>query len=205
MSVELCLAFIAATVVLGLIPGPNAALTVANSVNYGPRYGLLTVAGTGSAMIPQLALTILGMSTMLNAMAGIFEVLRWIGVLYLLYIGFIQWVAPPVDLTGIKAQPKSVKEIFWRGFLVSSTNPKTLLFYGAFFPQFIDMKGNVPMQLVTLSAMFIAVIVTIDSGWALLAGSARRFLIGRGRLRNRVSGGFMMAAAAGLALARKAH
>jgi homoserine/homoserine lactone efflux protein len=203
MSFELVLAFIAATTVLGLIPGPNVALTVANSVTYGPRYGLMTVAGTGSAMVPQLALTILGMSTMLTTMAGIFEILRWVGVAYLLYIGYRQWVAPPVDLTGIQAQPKSVKEIFWRGFLVSSTNPKTLLFYGAFFPQFIDIHGNVPVQLITLSAIFITVIVCIDSGWALLAGSARRFLMGRGRLRNRVSGGFMMAAAAGLALARK--
>lgn len=205
MTPELCLAFIAATVVLGFIPGPNVALTVANSVTYGPRYGLLTVAGTGSAMIPQLALTVLGMSTMLTSMAGIFEVLRWVGVAYLLYIGYRQWIAPPVDLTGIHAQLKSVKEIFWRGFLVSSTNPKTLLFYGAFFPQFINMNGNVPMQLVFLSTMFIVLIVMIDSGWALLAGSARRFLMGRGKLRNRISGGFMMAAASGLALAHKSH
>lgn len=200
---EMLLAFIGATIVLGLIPGPNVALNVANSVTYGPRYGFLTVAGTSAAMIPQLALTCIGMAAALRFLSDVFEILRWAGVAYLVYIGWRQWVAPVVDLTAIHAQPKSVKAIFWRGFLVSLTNPKTLLFYGAFFPQFVDVQEPLLPQMVVLSAIFLVVITMIDCTWSLLAGTARRFLVARGRLRNRIGGGFLIAAAAGLALARK--
>ena len=203
MPAEFLFAFIVATTILGLIPGPNVALTVANSVTWGTRYGLLNVAGTSAAMIPQLALTCLGMVTLLSTLSSLFETLRWIGVLYLLYLGWKQWIAPAINLTKVRPQPKSVKEIFWRGFLVSSTNPKTLLFYGAFFPQFIVADAPIMPQLVMLSTTFLIVITIIDSGWALLAGSARGFLEMRGKLRNRISGGFLIAAALGLALARK--
>lgn len=200
---EMLLAFIGATIVLGLIPGPNVALNVANSVTYGPRYGLLTVAGTSAAMVPQLALTCIGMATALRFLSDVFDILRWAGVAYLAYIGWRQWVAPVVDLTAIRAQPKSVAEIFWRGFLVSSTNPKTLLFYGAFFPQFVDPQKPALPQFLILSLLFLGVITMIDCAWSLLAGTARRFLAARGRLRNRIGGGFLIAAAAGLALARQ--
>ena len=203
MPVELLAAFIAATIILGLIPGPNVALTVANSITYGPRYGLLTVAGTSAAMVPQVILTCIGMVTVLSLLSGVFDVLRWVGVAYLACLGWRQWHAPPLDLSAIPPQPKSITAIFWRGFFVSSTNPKTLLFYGAFFPQFIDGQNPVLPQLVILSLTFVTVITLIDSSWALLAGTARKFLAARGTLRNRISGGFLMAAAAGLALARK--
>jgi len=203
LPIEFLLAFVAAVTVLGLIPGPNVALTVANSITYGPRYGLLTVAGTSAAMVPQLALTCIGMVTVLSLLSNIFDFMRWIGVAYLLYLGWREWTAPAIDLTAIQPQPKSIWTIFWRGFLVSSTNPKTLLFYGAFFPQFVDQQYPLLPQLGLLSVLFMTIITLIDSCWALLAGTMRGFLAGRGRLRNRISGGFLIAAAAGLALARK--
>src|SRR6185369_974295 len=103
MTFDLYLAFIAATVVLILIPGPNVALIVANSVAHGPRAGLLTVAGTGSAMVLQLALTVLGMSTLLLVLADWFELLRWAGVAYLLWIGLQAWRSPAIDLTRTSA------------------------------------------------------------------------------------------------------
>jgi threonine/homoserine/homoserine lactone efflux protein len=186
-----------------LIPGPNVALIVANSVAYGPRYGFLTVAGTSSAMVPQLALTALGMSAALGALAEWFEWVRWLGVLYLVYIGVTQWRAPAVDLTQTKPQPKSVRAIYARGLLVSLTNPKTLLFYGAFFPQFVVVNGSMLRQVVLLSVTFLAVAVFWDCAWAALAGRARGLLASRGRLRNRLSGGILIGAGIGLALARE--
>ena len=83
MSLELYLAFVAASVALALMPGPNVAIIVSNAISYGPRYGLLTVAGTSSAMVPQLAVATMGLSAVLSFMAEWFEVLRWIGVAYL--------------------------------------------------------------------------------------------------------------------------
>ena len=200
---DLYLAFVLATVVLILIPGPNVALIVANSVAYGSRYGLLTVAGTGSAIAIQLALTVLGMAALLGALAEWFEWLRWAGVAYLVYLGVRVWCAPATDLGGIAPQPKSVRALFWRGFLVSATNPKTLLFYGAFFPQFVDPGHDLASQLLMLSASFLVISTLGDVCWALLVGSARGLLAGRARLRNRLTGGLLIGASLGLALARK--
>ena len=92
MSIELYLAFVAATAVLMLIPGPNVALVVATSIAHGPRYGLVTVAGTSSAMALQLTVTALGMTSLLTVLAGWLEWLRWVGAAYLLYPVFPRWI-----------------------------------------------------------------------------------------------------------------
>ncbi len=198
----LFLAFVAAVTVLMLIPGPNVALIVANSVAYGSRYGLLTLAGTSSAMVVQLALTALGMTAVLGTLGVWFEWLRWAGVVYLLFLGIAQWRAPVVDLSRTRAEPKSARAIYLRALLVSLTNPKTLLFFGAFFPQFVSLSRPVGLQIVTLSVTFLAIALLVDSLWALVAGRARGLLASRGRLRNRLSGGMLIGAGAALAFAR---
>jgi homoserine/homoserine lactone efflux protein len=202
IDASLLLAFIATVTVLMLIPGPNVALIVANSVAYGARYGLLTVAGTSSAMVVQLGLTALGMTELLGTLGVWFAWLSWIGVAYLLYVGVMQWRAPVVDLTRTRAEPKSARAIFVRALLVSLTNPKTLFFYGAFFPQFIVMTRDVGSQVAILSAVFLGIAIVVDGAWALVAGRARGLLATRGRLRNRVSGGMLIGASAALALVR---
>ncbi len=203
MSYELYLTFVAATVMLILIPGPNVALIVANSVAHGARHGLVTVAGTSAAMVIQLALTILGVGGFLALMASWFEWLRWLGVAYLLYLGFAAWTSPATDLTKVRASQATPAQMFVRGFLVSLTNPKTLLFYSAFLPQFITRGSDATSQLMILAATFLTIAVILDSAWALLASRARSVLALNGRLRNRITGAFFISAAAGLALARK--
>ncbi|CAM5764028.1 transporter [Labrys miyagiensis] len=198
----LYLAFLGAVLVLMLIPGPNVALIVANSIAHGSRYGLLTVAGTSTAMVLQLSLTALGMSEVLGTMGAWFEVLRWIGVAYLVWLGVKQWRSPAVDLPAGRPEARSPRRIFTRALLVSLTNPKTLLFYGAFFPQFVNMEAPVGLQVVILSASFLAMAVFVDSGWALLAGRARGLLASRARLRNRLSGGLLIGAGTALAMVR---
>jgi homoserine/homoserine lactone efflux protein len=200
---QLYAAFVLAAAVLILIPGPNVALIVANSLAWGPRYGLLTVAGTSSAMVLQLALTALGMTALLGILAEWFEWLRWIGVAYLVWIGVQQWRAAPVDLTRTAPQPRSRREIFAHGFLISLTNPKTLLFYAAFFPQFVVAERDAGPQIAVLSLTFLAVAVLLDGAWAVLAARSRGALAMRGRLRNRLTGGLLIGAGLGLALARK--
>jgi len=200
---ELYWTFVVATVVLMLIPGPNVALIVANSVAYGARYGLLAVAGTSAAVVPQLVVAALGMSALLSALGQWFELLRWLGVAYLIYLGVQHWRAPPADLQLARPAPGLPARVFGRGLLVSLTNPKTLLFYGAFFPQFVSPEGDLVGQLLLLSATYLALAVAIDSGWALLAARARNLLASRSRLRNRLTGGLLIGAGAGLALARE--
>lgn len=203
MTLDLYLAFVAAVVVLVLIPGPNVALIVANAVAHGPRTGLVTVLGTTSAMVLQLGLTVAGMTALLTLLAAWFEVLRWAGVAYLVYLGWRAWTAPPVDLTRTAPEPKSARAIWARGFLVSLTNPKTLVFYGAFLPQFVAPGADPAGQLTLLAVTFVVVAGLLDAAWALGAARFRRALAVNGTLRNRITGLLLMGAGAGLALARR--
>lgn len=204
IDLSLYLAFALATAVLILIPGPIVALIVSNSVAYGTRYGLLTILGSGLAMVLHMVVITFGMSAALGALGHWFEVLRWAGVAYLVWLGIQAWRAPAVDLTKVRAQPKSARNIVFRGFLVALSNPKTLAFYGAFFPQFISPDLPAAPQLAILCVTFVVIGVGIDSGWALMAGRLRRLLAVHGQWRNRITGTLLIGAGAGLAMVRKA-
>lgn len=205
MNPELYMAFVAATVALILLPGPNIALIVANSLSYGGRRALFTVAGTSGAMVLQLTLTCIGMTSLLLFLAEWFDWLRWLGVAYLVFLGVRAWRAPPADLERQPSREASRRRLFCQGFLVSATNPKVLLFYVAFLPQFVDPARPLVLQLVVLSLTFVAIAATLDSGFALAAGRARLWLrnVARTRLLNRLTGGFLIGAGVGLALARR--
>ncbi len=200
---SLMLFFIFSCVVLCLIPGPNVALIVSNSVAYGVRYGLITLAGTCAAMVPQLAMTTLGMTAVLTGLAAWFEWLRWAGVVYLIWLGISHWRAPVVDLTNGQSQPRSARGLMARAFVVSILNPKTLLFYSAFFPQFVDASRPFAPQVALLSVVCLLVVLIVDSGWAFLAGRARGVLAVHGKIRNRLTGGMLVGAGVGLAVARR--
>lgn len=198
----LFLAFSVAVVILALTPGPNLALIVANSVAHGPRYGLLTIAGTSSAMVVQLGFTALGMTGLMGTLGTWFEWIRWIGVAYLVYLGIAQWRTPAIGLGATPPQVKSARAICGRAFFISLTNPKILFFFGAFFPQFVDPVEPFGPQIALLSATFLVLIVIVDVGWAFAAGRARGILSAHERLRNRISGGLLIGAGIGLAFAR---
>jgi threonine/homoserine/homoserine lactone efflux protein len=202
IDVNLYFAFVVAVVLLMLLPGPMVSLIVGNSIAYGSRLGMITVAGSGSAMVIQLTLTGFGMAGLLGTLGGWFEWLRWIGAAYLVYLGIVQWRAPPSDFSADRQVLKSARAIYLRGFIVSLTNPKTLFFYGAFFPQFVTLSRPLVPQILLLSVTFVGLALVIDTGWALAAGRVRVLLAARGRLRNRISGGFLIGAGAVLALAR---
>ncbi|MFE1602742.1 LysE family translocator [Methylobacterium sp. ID0610] len=203
MPLDLYLAFLGASLVLVLIPGPNVALIVANSVAYGTRHGLATVAGTSAAMVLQLGLTVLGATTLLALLAGWFALLRWVGAAYLVWLGIRAWRAPPADLARTPPAARDAGRMVLRGFLVSLTNPKTLLFYGAFLPQFLDPRREPLPQLLLLAGTFLAVAVIGDGAWAVLAGRLRGLLGAGSRWRSRITGGVLIGAGLGLALARR--
>ena len=205
MPLDLYLAFVLASAVLILIPGPNVTLLVANSLAYGARRALATLAGTSTAIALQLAITVLGMTSLMAVLAAWFEWLRWAGVLYLVWLGAQQWRAPPVALEDVDRGRSRSRTLFWRGFLVSATNPKTLLFYAAFLPQFVDPARAPLAQLLLMSATFLALATLLDGGYDLLSGRLRRLFRGqrRARLRNRLTGSLLIGAGLGLALARR--
>ena len=196
----LLLAFAAAVTLLMLIPGPNVALIVTNSITHGVRHGLTTVLGTVAAQALSLALVTAGMTALLQEVGAWFVWLRWIGAAYLVWMGVAQWRSPARDLSSVTAQPKAA--LFAQAFLVSLINPKTLIFYGAFFPQFIVPDGDVARQATLLSVIFLGIALVIDSGWALAASRLRPLVAARGRLTGRLSGGILVGAGAALALLR---
>ncbi len=206
MPFELYLAFMAACVVLVIIPGPNVALIVANSFAHGPRYALMTVAGTSSAIIVQLALVIAGLTTMLHAMSGVFLVCKWLGVAYLIWLGVRYWRAAPPDLNAqADRAARRYRDVFAQGFLISLTNPKTLVFYAAFFPQFMHPAMPALPQFLLLGMTFLLIATVSDSGYAMLAGRIRPWLQGSrvAAWQNRVTGTLMLLCAAGLVLTRR--
>lgn len=202
---ESILALVVAAIILVLIPGPNVALIVANSLRYGFRSGLVTTLGTTSGLALQLLLVVAGMATVINVAATAFNWIRWLGVLYLLYLGIRAWREPATDLQGIRAAPPRHHGIFWRGFGLAVINPKTLLFNAAFLPQFVVAGEASVAHLSLLAAIYLAIIVTGDTLWATFASSARQVLGKFGHLRNKITGGFLLGAAASLALSRRAN
>ena len=202
MSIELYLAFVAAATVLILAPGPIVALVVANSLAHGVRYGLVTIAGASAGTAILLAVVVYGASALLSVLADWFSILRWLGVVYLLWLGLRAWRAAETDLAAT-AERKSARNIFLRGFFVSLSNPKTLLFFSAFLPQFVVPGPDMRAQLAVLAVTFLVLAIALDSLWATFAASISTVLRGRGRLRNRLTGGALMTAGLGLALARR--
>ena len=192
------LALTVATAVLVIIPGPNVALIVANSLRYGVRIGAVTVLGTTLGVAVQLLLVVLGMAAIIELAADALTWIRWAGVAYLVWLGIRTWNEPADDLGKVVAAPA----MFWRGCTVAAVNPKTLLFNAAFLPQFVASGGSAAGQLAIVAAVFLTVLLVGDMLWAMFAGGARGLLVTHAATRNRVTGGFLVAAGIGLALSR---
>ncbi len=193
------IALAAATLVLVLIPGPNVALIVANSIRYGIRMGTVTVLGTTVGVALQLATVLLGMAAIIEVAADALNWIRWAGVIYLIWLGIRTWMEPAEDLSKISAAPA----VFWRACLVAAVNPKTLLFNAAFLPQFVSSGGSATVQFAMVSGVFLTVLLLGDMSWALTAGSAGQLLEKHAAARNKITGGFLVAAAIGLSLSRR--
>ncbi len=205
ISYDLYIAYVLATSALVLMPGPIVTLTVANSLAHGAGRGVLTVLGSSAGTGVLLGLGALGMAWMLTALSEWIVWIRWIGAAYLIFLGIKQWRATPVDLKDAHADKGPVASVLLHGFVVAVTNPKTILFYVAFFPQFLDTSRPLGPQLWLMCLTFVVIAMVLDSGYAILAGHLRRWLTGseKGRLRNRITGSLLMITGAGLALVRR--
>jgi len=160
------LLFILVSIGIIIVPGPNVLVIVSNCISHGRLRGLQTVAGTSTAMIAQLFIAGVGTSWLVSTLASGFLWLKWAGVLYLCYLGF-NHLKSAVQ----KTEHMSVSGIgsFHRGFWVSLTNPKTILFFSAFLPQFVSPSEPYLGQIALLSSIFWILAVVLDSSYALLA------------------------------------
>jgi len=202
MPLELYLAYVLACAVITLIPGPTVTVIIANSLAHGPRAGLLNVAGTQLGLGLMMMILVVGLSSVIAAMGWLFDWLRWAGAAYLVWLG-VQLLRSPEAIAEARSFPVPRGGFLLQGFLVLMANPKALLWFGAFIPQFVDPAGNYVGQIVLLGVTAMAVAAVSDGAYAVLTGRAGAFLSKkRIRLLSRVSGGFLIGGGIWLALTR---
>jgi len=202
MNWELFAAFLLITVVLVVTPGPIVTLVIATGAREGIGAGLITVAGTtlGNAIL--LAAIAFGLSWVVNNMAMLFEVMRWLGAAYLVWLGIQAWRRAG-DI-GMASVPRGQVH-FWRGFAVALSNPKTIAFFTAFLPQFVDPTLPVERQLAAMCAVSVLLAACTDSAWAVAAGFGRAWFLQswRAKLLGRLSGVALIGGGLWLSLARR--
>ena len=203
MSLQLYLAYIAACVALALLPGPIVTLVIANGLRHGTRAALTNIAGVQAALLIVIGVVAIGLTSLMATMGYWFDWVRFAGAIYLVWLG-VKLIRDPVQgLKSDEAPPPPRGGFFLQGFLVALSNPKLLVFFGAFIPQFVDMSRDHLPQVALLGVTFMVVAGLTDAAYALLAGRVRSFFSARRtRMLSRVSGGFMIGGGVWLALTR---
>lgn len=171
------LAFALAALLLIAVPGPSVLFVIGRTLALGRRGGLLSVLGNAAGELLQIAAVALGVGAVLAQSVLLFSVVKFAGAAYLIYLGVqaIRHRGGGTTAAGAP-HPTSTFRILREGFIVGATNPKSIVFFVAVLPQFVDYPaGAIPVQLATLGALFLAIALVSDSGWALIAGKARRW------------------------------
>ncbi|BCJ68814.1 LysE family translocator [Polymorphospora rubra] len=194
--------FVVAIVVICLTPGPDMIYVLAHAISQGPMAGVVASAGMAVGMLVHTLAVTLGLATLMAAAPLLFDVIKWAGAAYLVYIGIRSWIdsgKPPV----VGDRPRvPLRTVLWRATVTNLLNPKIVLFYLAFLPQFVDReRGGTGVQLLVLGLLFVVVGFVIDALIALVAGKASAFLLRRrqvDKLLNRIAGTVFLALAARL-------
>jgi threonine/homoserine/homoserine lactone efflux protein len=206
VSAEILVAFIAACVLLGLTPGPNMSLIIANTLSNGLAAGFATLAGTTTGLALLVAAAAAGMTSVMVLMSEWFDAVRWAGALYLAFLGgrqlWLSWRRNGDN--AVRTSPSSRGNCYVQGLLVSLANPKVILFLGAFLPQFVDSRGDSVWQLSVLAVVFVVVLATVDIGYTLAIARVRaKFAMARLRILEGAAGVLLLIGGLALATARR--
>lgn len=204
MSIEHWLAFVAASAILLAIPGPTILLVISYALGHGRRFAAATVAGVALGDFTAMTASMLGLGALLAASAAIFTVLKWIGAAYLIYLGIKLWRAPVADTAAAgeaQGSDGSALRIFLHTYVVTALNPKSIIFFVAFLPQFLDTARPVFTQMLIFETTFL-VLATLNAGTYALMASMARQTIRKPRVQRAVNrtGGSLMIGAGLLAL-----
>jgi threonine/homoserine/homoserine lactone efflux protein len=171
--------FLGASLALLLVPGPAVLYITARSANQGRLAGLVSVMAIETANFLQAVAATLGLSAILLSSALAFDVVKYLGAAYLIYLGIRKLFAREEETEHGAIKPESLSRIYWQGVAINLLNPKTALFYFAFLPQFVDpAKGNVTVQTLLLAAIFVGMAFITDSSYALITSSLAERLRG---------------------------
>lgn len=171
--------FMGAALVLLLIPGPAVLYITARSASQGRMAGIVSVLAIETANFLQAVAAALGLSAILLSSALAFDVVKYLGAAYLIYLGVRKLMASDDGMENTGDKRESLSRIYWQGLAVNILNPKTALFFFAFLPQFVDpARGNVTAQTLLLGSIFVGMAIITDSLYALLASSLADKLAG---------------------------
>jgi homoserine/homoserine lactone efflux protein len=195
------LLYLAACIGLSVSPGPNVLLVLTHSALHGRRKAINTILGGALGFVVVVGLSMFGIGALLNSSLVWLTVLKWVGGAYLVYLGVQVWRAPAIDVQAADSSaPSSSFTLFRQGALAALTNPKALLFFAAFLPQFIDPARSLFVQFVLMAATFALVEIGTEYLLASMAQRVRPWLQRVGRRFNRACGGAFMAIGAALPL-----
>ncbi|MDG3578565.1 LysE family translocator [Rhizobium sp. YJ-22] len=176
MSFEHWIAFVAASAVLLAIPGPTILLVISYALGHGRKSASATVAGVALGDFTAMTASMLGLGALLAASAALFTVLKWIGAAYLIYLGVKLWRAPVADRTVAEEEAPVERplRIFLHTYVVTALNPKSILFFVAFLPQFLDLARPLLPQMMIFETTFLILATLNAATYALMASMARK-------------------------------
>jgi homoserine/homoserine lactone efflux protein len=201
---SILLPYLAACFLFSIVPGPSVTVVVANSRACGTRAGLATILGTELSMLSMVIVVALGLDAVMAFVSEAFTLIKLVGAAYLIWIGWKMFTSSgKLDIATPGARLPWGRYV-WQAAVVNWSNPKTLLFLGAFLPQFVDMSRPALGQIIILGLIVMAVATLTDLFYAVIAGRARLLLTqARVRLMNRVSGVVLMLGGVWIALQNK--
>jgi threonine/homoserine/homoserine lactone efflux protein len=190
MSLEIWLAFSAATIVLLLIPGPTVLLVVSYALGRGFRTAFPMAVGVALGDFTAMTLSMLGVGALLAASATVFTAVKWIGAAYLIWLGLKLWRAGGTLHAEPRTDAASAMKMLGHAWLVTTLNPKAITFFVAFLPQFLDPHADFFTQMVVFEATFVMLAFVNAFGYALVASRARRLVRSPRAIRavNRIGG-----------------
>jgi threonine/homoserine/homoserine lactone efflux protein len=172
VSLSTFLIFALASLALVLVPGPNHIYIAARGIAQGRAAGVASALGVETGTMVHIAAAAAGLSYVIARSATLFNVIKWAGVAYLIYLG-IRALTSRQELRTQDADPQPLRKIFLEGVIVNVLNPKVILFFLAFLPQFVDRDAGHPaLQIGLLGLVFVAIALILDFCWALAGGSA---------------------------------
>ncbi|MDJ1158811.1 LysE family translocator [Chelatococcus sp. SYSU_G07232] len=197
MAPETWAAFVATSAVLLVIPGPTILLVVSYALGQGRRAAMPLVAGVALGDATAMTLSMLGLGALLATSATLFTALKWAGAAYLVYLGVKLWRADPTGLAEAAPEGRWPLGMLAHAWLVTSLNPKSIVFFVAFLPQFLDVSRPVLPQMAVFEATFVALAALNAFIYAFVAASARRAVRHPAALKvvNRTAGGLLVGAA----------
>ncbi len=169
MTIEILLTFIIAVIVFCIIPGPTVILVIGQALSHGKKSVIPLVAGVLVGDFVAMSLSLLGLGVILATSATLFFILKWFGVSYLIYLGIKTFRENPTDFK-IENNNFSQKNMFQSAFLVTALNPKDIMFFVAFLPQFVSSQSPVLPQLIILMFTFLFIVALNISFYTVFAG-----------------------------------